>query len=318
MAKISHASSESIQEAVFLLQNGHPVALPTETVYGLAADATSAEACQRVFEAKGRPANDPLIVHIRTLAQADQFAQANPSAQKLADAFWPGPLTLLLPQKPGTLPVLVTSGLPTVAVRSPANPVFQKVIELSQLPLAAPSANRFGRLSPTSAIAVEEELGEKIELILDGGDCQIGIESTILDLTDEQTPRILRPGVITAAQIEKIIGRSVLGAHALSPTVPGSLPQHYQPQTPMQLFEKETPPQASIDSAVIYFYHPKTNKHEYSLSLDGSKQSAMNRLYGLLRKIDKQHYQNIFIEAIPASDENAALINRIGRACAKS
>ncbi|MDR1010719.1 MAG: threonylcarbamoyl-AMP synthase, partial [Opitutaceae bacterium] len=198
------------------LQRGELVAVPTETVYGLAGNALSTDACAAIFRAKGRPANDPLIVHVYDLAQLDRLAHRNPAVEKLARAFWPGPLTLVLPKK-DVVPDSATSGLPSVAIRMPAHPVFRALLKKCGLPLVAPSANPFGYISPTCAGHVRDGLRGKIRHILDGGDCAIGLESTIVDLRDPRRPAILRPGKIGAGEIARVLRVSVdadVGANA--------------------------------------------------------------------------------------------------------
>ena len=232
---------QSIQKAVDLLNQGQLVAFPTETVYGLGADASSDQSLKRLYEAKGRPSDHPVIVHVGSLAQVADWAVNLPDCLgALANAFWPGPLTVVLQRAPHVLNQ-VTGGQNTVAVRIPAHPVALDLLRAFAGGLAAPSANRFGRLSPTTAQDVERELGGEVALVLDGGPCYVGIESTILDLSDESKPRILRPGMLLRSQIEAVLGKNVLDpktallADGASPRVPGALPAHYAPRTPLIL-----------------------------------------------------------------------------------
>jgi len=267
-ARVYRGTPRNMAALARALRRGELVAVPTETVYGLAGNALSPAACAAIFRAKGRPANDPLIVHIHDLAQLDQLAHRNPAVDKLARAFWPGPLTLVLPKKP-IVPDIATSGLPSVAVRMPAHPLFRALLKQCALPLAAPSANPFGYISPTRAAHVRDSLGNKIRHILDGGECAIGLESTIVDLRDPRRPAILRPGKISAKDIARVLrvpvgtaemrdmgamgemGTTPPASGAATPTVnsklgtvncdgsavvaPGMLAKHYSPRTPVIL-----------------------------------------------------------------------------------
>jgi L-threonylcarbamoyladenylate synthase len=190
------------------LREGGLVAVPTETVYGLAGDGTSRAACLRIFKAKGRPSEDPLILHVASIADLDRIAVSNSAARRLARAFWPGPLTIVLP-KTGVVPDEATAGLTSVAVRMPSHPLFRRLIRLSRVPLAAPSANPFGYVSPTTAEHVRKSLGRRIRHILDGGPAAIGLESTIVDLRNPLRPALLRPGAISRAQLARVLGRPV-------------------------------------------------------------------------------------------------------------
>ncbi|RME89644.1 MAG: threonylcarbamoyl-AMP synthase, partial [Verrucomicrobia bacterium] len=233
-------ADRAVAEAVRWLQAGQPVALPTETVYGLAANAFDPAAVRAVFAAKGRPAHNPLIVHVASLEMARACVAEWPeTAARLAGRFWPGPLTLVLPRS-SRVPDIVTAGGPTVAIRWPAHPVMQAVIRACGFPLAAPSANRSSRLSPTCAAHVLRSLGGRIRLILDAGPCPVGIESTVLDLT-ARPPRILRPGGVSREAIVACLGTDVLASPpppAAQPgpqRSPGLLSKHYAPETPVEL-----------------------------------------------------------------------------------
>ncbi|HWA07830.1 MAG TPA: L-threonylcarbamoyladenylate synthase, partial [Opitutaceae bacterium] len=212
-ARILRGTPRNLARLAAALRRGELVAVPTETVYGLAANALDARACRRIFRAKGRPAHDPLIVHLATTDELAQVAVPNASALKLARKFWPGPLTMVLP-KTSAVPAVVSAGRPSVAVRQPSHPLFRRLLRLSGVPLAAPSANAFGYVSPTTAAHVQAGLGRRIGYILDGGPSAIGLESTIVDLRDPRKPRLLRPGAITRAQLERVLGRSVPPATA--------------------------------------------------------------------------------------------------------
>ena len=242
------AGPDDIAQAARLLEEGKLVAIPTETVYGLAADADNPAAVAAIFEAKGRPSNHPLIVHVARDADLSHWAiDISPVALQLIAAFWPGPLTLILKRAPGVDDV-ITGGQDSIGVRCPSHPVAQALLKLfrgGQGGIAAPSANRFGRVSPTTAQHVIDELGEPgvgpVSAVLDGGPCEVGIESTIIDLTrlDTQGPVLLRPGQISVHQLEKLLGRPLATTDHAAPRVSGSLDAHYAPRTPLALIERE-------------------------------------------------------------------------------
>jgi L-threonylcarbamoyladenylate synthase len=231
-------SAPDLAAAVAALRAGRLVGMPTETVYGLAADALDAQAVLRVFQAKGRPTFDPLIVHVADAAQAWTVARPSPRAERLAVALWPGPLTLVLPRT-ASVPDVVTSGLDTVGVRCPDHPLALALIRAAGMPLAAPSANPFGRISPTTAEHVREQLGAAVAVVLDGGPCRIGIESTVL--LPDPVPVILRPGGVTRERLEEVLGEPVAladraaRAASLPQQAPGMLPSHYAPVKPLRL-----------------------------------------------------------------------------------
>lgn len=262
---MSTTSSADIATAAAILRAGGLVAFPTETVYGLGANALDVRAVARIFDVKGRPRFDPLIVHVPDRAHAEALVTGfPPPAQQLADRFWPGPLTLVLP-KTEVVPDLVTAGGSTVAIRVPDHPLALALLRASGVPIAAPSANLFGRVSPTTAAHVREQLGDQIDLILDGGPCRVGVESTVLQLTSDGPPRLLRPGGITLEELEAVLGPidatcrvgcahqpvdtasldsagSPIGGHSppcdSAPFAsPGMLPQHYAPRTPLVLMD---------------------------------------------------------------------------------
>ena len=252
-----------ITAAVALLKEEEVVALPTETVYGLAGNAFSSKAVASIFEAKQRPLTDPLIVHLLDVAWLDRVVSLTPECKKLVEqlaaAFWPGPLTLLLPRA-SSIPDLVTAGLETVAVRVPAHPVFRKILEQLDLPLAAPSANRFGRISPTTAANVEQELGDRIPLIVDGGSCHHGLESTIV-WPHDGVLQILRPGPITAEQLSsfgKVMSQSVHGK------APGSLKSHYAPRKKLSWFDETQSPSQEV--GLLAFQHAPLERFQKSYS----------------------------------------------------
>lgn len=240
MTRILTPDPESIAASAEIIRSGGLVAFPTETVYGLGANAMDAQAVARIFAAKGRPASDPLIVHISRLEQVERLARNfSPAARTLAEAFWPGPLTLILPRQP-EVPSLVTSGLDSVAVRIPDHPVALSLIEAAETPIAAPSANRFGHTSPTTAAHVYHDLAGKVDIILDGGSTKIGVESTVLDISTSPV-RILRPGGVTREMIEALIGPVSMLAQSRKTSKglpsPGLLKKHYAPRTEMILFK---------------------------------------------------------------------------------
>jgi L-threonylcarbamoyladenylate synthase len=332
-ARITRPTPRNLARLAGVLQRGGLVALPTETVYGLAADALDADACAKIFRAKGRPATDPLIVHVLTLAQADEVAALNPAARKLAAAFWPGPLTLVLPKRE-IVPAMVTAGLPSVAVRMPKHPLFRKMLRLAGRPLAAPSANPFGYVSPTTAAHVRAGLGRRIAHILDGGPSQIGVESTVLDLRDPDHPVLLRPGAVARAAIAAVLRRRVRlagpaaksGASALIGLPgPGMLDRHYSPRTPLTLTRKIAPGRAAAapEEAFLFFRRPEKRaeaaaKNVFWLTSTGSLEEAAHNLFDRLRHLDGGGWRAIHAERIPARGAlGPALNDRLARAAAQ-
>jgi L-threonylcarbamoyladenylate synthase len=319
-ARILAPTPANLRRLAATLRRGGLVAIPTETVYGLAAHALDAKACQAIFAAKGRPANDPLIVHVIDLAQAEQLAEFHDAARRVARRFWPGPLTIVLPRQ-SCVPDIVTSGGPTVALRAPAHPLARKLLKLAGVPLAAPSANPFSYISPTTAAHVQQGLGRRIRHILDGGNCPIGVESTVLDLTHPAKPRILRPGAITAAQLQKVLRRKVTTLHrSLKATVrqpaPGLLDRHYSPRTPLRLTTRLAG--TNPHTALIYLRQPagKQPAHVYWLSQRGALEDIARNLYRVLRETDAGGYREIQLEKLPvtAGGLAAALKDRMRRA----
>lgn len=309
------------------------VALPTETVYGLAANAFSPVACERVFAIKGRPANDPLIVHIHDLAQLDEVAFSTPEAECIAKAFWPGALTMVLRRR-DRIPDNVTSGLATVAVRMPAHPVMRAVLQACGKPLAAPSANPFGYISPTRPEHVLSSLGEKIRFILDGGPCEIGLESTILDLSEPRSARILRPGAISASRIKRHTGMDVISpqsppAPSRFPSeddradvkAPGMLARHYSPRKPLILFEN-SPPKGALDdpsNGFLWLYSPdkagvRISPRHVTLAPDGRPETAARNLFHELRRMDESPVEHIWAQLPADEDLGVAIRDRLRRA----
>jgi L-threonylcarbamoyladenylate synthase len=327
-AHIYRNTTKDINTLSRILKQGGLVAVPTETVYGLAANALNAKACRAIFKAKGRPTQDPLIVHIHTLKDITLIAEINYLVAPIARAFWPGPLTLILPKKT-SIPSIVTSNLPSVAVRIPSHPVFRKLLKKTGLPLAAPSANPFGYVSPTTSHHVYESLGNKISYILEGGSCEIGVESTILDLRNPEYPKILRPGGISKNQIEKVIKRKVLISSALdyskvnsNQVAPGLLKKHYSPRTPLKLTEHLKLPasKSSTRSAYLFIKKPKgiLLNNIFYLSKSGNLKEAARNLFSKLRELDSGGWKKIYAEKAHGHAIACAINDRLQRAAAKT
>ena len=311
----------ALGQAVELLGQGQLVALPTETVYGLAADARSPGAVARIFEAKGRPAGNPLIVHIDSVEMAEGCVAAWPrAAAQLAGAFWPGPLSLVLP-KADSIPDIVTAGGKTVAVRCPAHPVFSAVLAKCGFPLAAPSANRSNRVSSTRAEHVVDQLSGHIPLVLDGGSCDIGIESTVLDLTGD-TPILLRPGSISLGQLQAVIGPVAVaklpgGGERLKS--PGQLPRHYTPRAKLVVCGDLAAALGQADEATHVIARepaPATWPSELWHRLPDAAPDFARGFYDTLHRCDRLGAETILVQALPDDDEWAALRDRLNRAAA--
>ena len=311
--------------AAAALQRGELVAFATETVYGLGGVALWPETVARIFEAKGRPTFDPLIVHVPDLAAVRELVtEFPPLAERLAREFWPGPLTLVLP-KAACIPDLVTSGLSAVAVRIPSHPLALQLLRKVGLPIAAPSANLFGRVSPTTAAHVADQLGDRIEWILDGGPCEVGVESTVLALSESGPPTLLRPGGITREQIESSIGEVRLPASD-SPAdeeappraqlAPGSLPQHYAPATPVSMGLLPDVPLSGRYGALVFQHcpHPELYAAVEVLSSSGNLSQAAAALFAALRRLDAQQLDGIVTERFPDEGLGRAINDRLQRA----
>jgi len=332
-------SDESVRRAAAVLARGGLVAFPTETVYGLGGDAFNPLALARIFEVKGRPRFDPLIVHIaaeETLEKVADLslldAQARERLAALTKQLWPGPLTLIVP-KQKTVPDLATSGLPTVAVRFPAHDAARRLIEASTGAVAAPSANPFGYLSPTRAEHVFEMLGEKVDIILDGGPCQFGLESTVLDISGGQ-PRILRPGAVTKESIEAIIGPVASGPAAVIENdaavgvdSPGLLKSHYAPRIPLVVKDSDAPRhETELDKTAFLFFdsasrdqwlvgHPQQRAAAVAvLSKTGDMLEAASRLFETLHELDRLDVKRIYARLAPEHGLGAAINDRLRRA----
>jgi L-threonylcarbamoyladenylate synthase len=306
----------NIARAAQLLRAGELVALPTETVYGLGADASNEAAVAKIFAAKGRPADHPLIVHLADREQITAWArEISKEAIALARAFWPGPLTLIL-KKEAEVSDVVTGGQDTVGLRVPDHPVALALLRAFGGGIAAPSANRFGRISPTTAQHVWEELGESVAMILDGGACDVGIESTILDLSRGE-PIILRPGMIGRAAIAAVIGRQPRLQHAgeNAPRVSGALAAHYAPRTPMQIASRAMIEAAPADCAVLT-HAAESPLGRYVMCIDApfDAHGYAHDLYANLRALDASGAREILVETLPENDEWDAVRDRLGRA----
>ena len=333
IADLEKNYKEYINEAAGIIKSGGLVAFPTETVYGLGANALDEGAVEKIFAAKGRPQDNPIIVHVNGMQMARSVAKMNKTAERLADAFWPGPLSIVLPV--AGLGSAATAGLSTVAVRMPDSDAALSLISAAQLPIAAPSANRSGSPSPTSAKHVSDDFGEDI-LVLDAGECSVGVESTVIDVTHRR-PVILRPGAVTKEMIEEIIGQvDIADAFSQSeeqkPASPGMKYRHYAPQAKVTVIEGN---HISVAESVKYLYDKdiklgekplimasRENKKYYGkrdLVITGSlysPQEAAKKLYALLRAADEEGYSSVYFEALPKEGIGFAVMNRIYKASA--
>lgn len=299
----------ALREAALLIRAGEPVAVPTETVYGLAADATDSNAVAAIYSAKGRPSFNPLIVHVSDMAMAERLALFSPSARLLADRFWPGPLTLVLPvRETSGLSPLVTAGLPTVALRLPAHPAMRALIRAAGCPLAAPSANRSGSISPTRAEHVLASLGGKIRLILDEGPTSEGLESTIA-APEAGKVRLLRPGPVTVAMLEDAAGLPVVAAEGGKIEAPGQLESHYAPSKPVRLNVLR----AETEDYLIGFGLMPCH---INLSAEADLTEAAANLFAALHIADASAAPRIAVAPIPSEGVGAAINDRLRRAAA--
>ena len=307
------ATAAAIADAAVLLRAGRLVAFPTETVYGLGADATSETAVARIFAAKGRPRFHPLIVHVGSIDEIARDVRGCERARALAGAFWPGPLTLVLPRQPSCrLSSLASAGLDTVAVRAPSHPVARALLAACGRPIAAPSANPFGRLSPTTAAHVAEGLGTRVDLILDGGPCPIGLESTIVALCGDAA-MLLRPGAIAADQIAAVIGplASANDGAAVRPRAPGMLTRHYAPGRPLRL-DAQTP----RPGEVLLGFGADAPSDCLNLSASGDLVEAAANLFAMLHALDRPEVRVIAVMPIPRTGLGLAINDRLQRAAA--
>jgi L-threonylcarbamoyladenylate synthase len=312
------ADHQTIHRAAEIIKKGGIVAFPTETVYGLGADAFNPLAVARVFEVKKRPYFDPLIVHVANPADVQKLAKELPSnAKKLAERFWPGPLTIVL-FKEKNIPDIVTAGLPTLAIRMPNHPMALALIEESECPIAAPSANPFGYLSPTTAEHVRDQLGDQVDLILDGGSCPVGVESTIVSFLEEK-PMVLRHGGVSMEEIESVIGRVGTSPFEDKPTAPGMLPKHYAPRTPIVLERSEKNLGFYKDKNIgfLLLQTPGNNLKSHPteiLSKSGDLREAAANLFAAIRRLDALNLDLIVATPIPEVGLGRAIMDRLRRA----
>jgi len=305
-----------VRRAAAILKRGGLVGFPTETVYGLGADASSAKAVARLYAAKRRPLDHPVIVHFADAAAAFSWSKdVPPGAKKLAAKFWPGPLTLIL-KKSAKAGDFVTGGQDTIGIRVPSHPVAQELLRAFGGGIAAPSANRFGQVSPTTAAHVEEDLGPDAELVLDGGPSEVGIESTILDLSASEAV-LLRPGRICAAELEAVLGTPVLARHSDSPRHPGGLERHYAPRTPARLVpthELDREIARLQDKVAVLAFSRPDERVDYWLRMPHEPQAYAQKLYAALRELDSARCEMILIEAPPEAPAWAGVRDRLVRA----
>lgn len=329
LARVYRGTPRNLAFLARRLQQGDIVAVPTETVYGLAGNALDAQAGAKIFAAKGRPADDPLIIHVHSLAQLPALCHVNPAALTLARKFWPGPLTLVLP-KTDAVPAIVTAGRDSVAVRMPRHPLFRRLLKATGLPLAAPSANPFGYISPTTAEHVQQSLGKRIRHILDGGPAPIGLESTIVDLRDPKRPTLLRPGLITADAIAHALGRKRLPSAPVTSTrtqpgpqlAPGLLARHYSPRTPVVLHDRirlTVAESEAAGAAWVLQQRPKGKvaANVYWLDPHGRLPGVARRLFALLRRLDAMRLTCIHVERARGGGLADAINDRLRRAAAR-
>jgi len=315
---VVEATPEKIKEAADILKKGGIVSFPTETVYGLGADALNPSAVAGIFEAKKRPYFDPLIIHIADMESLNQISgNISPKTIKLTEKFWPGPLTVVL-EKKNNIPDIVTSGLNTAAVRMPSHPVALSLIKSAGTPVAAPSANRFGCLSPTKAAHVENQIGSSVDIILDGGPCSIGIESTIIRI-DDSGLYLLRAGGIAAEEIEECAGEKVLTAKQGDlPEAPGQLPWHYSPEKKIVI--NNTPPIIHKRCGYLFFSNiPDDYPADMSfvLSADGDLREAAANLFAHLHTLDSMDIDIIYAQPVPRENLGAAIMDRLEKASKK-
>jgi L-threonylcarbamoyladenylate synthase len=325
MVRVIRATPLELATAVQALRDGELVAFPTETVYGLGAHAAYPAALRRVFELKGRPTTHPLIVHIDNTRYLTRWAREVPeAAQKLSERFWPGPLTLVLPRAEN-VHRLVTGGQDTVAVRVPSHPMAQQLLTAFGGGIAAPSANRYGHLSPTRAEHVREEFGAAVRVILDGGDCRLGLESTIVACLDGKV-QLLRPGAITLSELERVVGEVITETSAQAPRVPGSSGAHYAPTTPLSVVssgELEDLVASLTQSGQrigVLALQPPLRTYRLTTWINGGQrpENYAHDLYAHLRALDKAGCARILVQEVPADERWDAAYDRLHRAAAAS
>jgi len=325
MVRVVRATPVELATAVQALRDGEPVAFPTETVYGLGAHAGYPAALRRVFELKGRPTTHPLIVHIDNARYLTRWAREVPeAAARLAERFWPGPLTLVLPRAEN-VHRLITGGQDTVAVRVPAHPMAQQLLTAFGGGIAAPSANRYGRISPTRAEHVREEFGAEVRVVLDGGDCKFGLESTIVACLDGQV-QLLRPGSVTLSQLEQVVGAVQTERTAHTPRVPGSGGAHYAPVTPLSVVASDQLEQQVAlltDAGVrvgVLAQHPPMGTYRLTTWINGGArpENYAHDLYAHLRTLDRTGCARILVQEVPGDERWDAAYDRLNRAAADS
>lgn len=312
--KMKYVNADELREAAVLLMRGKLVAFPTETVYGLGGNALMDDAVAAIYEAKGRPSFNPLIVHVPSIAAAEQYVDLSDNARKLAESFWPGPLTLVLPRSTDcTLSLLVSAGLDSVAMRIPAHEAALALLKESGVPLAAPSANRSGRISPTEAAHVREELQGRVHMILDGGACAVGVESTVVDVT-EAVPVILRHGAITKEMLEDVVGTVKVAEAGSAIKSPGMMEKHYAPDAQLRLNAKTI----EADEALLAFGAPIAGAQVVqNLSDTCDLKEAAANLFRMLRLLDASGAKKIAVMPIPEEGLGVAINDRLRRAAVK-
>jgi L-threonylcarbamoyladenylate synthase len=324
MVKVLRASQVDIDSAVQALRDGDLVAFPTETVYGLGANAQNPAAVRKIFEAKGRPLSHPVIVHLDSPKFLHRWVSEVPAAAaRLAERFWPGPMTLVMPRA-SNVHDIVTGGQDTVAIRVPSHPMAQQLLTAFGGGIAAPSANRYGRLSPTRAEHVRDELGDAVRMVLDGGESQIGLESTIVACEGDKV-RLLRPGAVTASQLREVAPDLIVGADAFSSRVPGSLPSHYAPTTPMSVVPSgEIDAQAAAASSggtriAVLAQRLPLKSHAYVTWVNAGRRPEQyaHDLYANLRALDTAGCQQILVQDLPAGERWDAARDRLLRAATR-
>ena len=318
--ELDMVTDQEIGRAAEIIRQGGLVGFPTETVYGLGANALHADAVARIFELKGRPRFDPLIVHVASPDQLPPLVKEIPKmARKLIAKFWPGPLSLVLP-KQECVPDVVTAGLPSVAVRCPAHPIARRLIEAAGVPIAAPSANRFCAVSPTTAQHVIDQFGERLSLVLDGGPCEVGVESTVVSFLTEQ-PMLLRPGGLTREEIEEVIGPlQNAPADSSQPASPGQLPRHYAPTTPLILSDSAPSPSPGKRAGLLAFGKPASESGFAAVEVLSEREDlreAAANLFAALRRLDALGLDYIAAQPVPETGLGHAIMDRLRRAAAK-
>lgn len=318
LCQILEPTEDSIQLCSEYLLAGEVIGVPTETVYGLAGNALCKSTVQKIFEVKGRPFIDPLIVHFKSTHEAKLYAHFNDTAIELAEQFWPGALTLVLPKK-SIIPDIVTAHLTSVAVRVPGHPIFHELLKRIDFPLAAPSANPFGYVSPTNAFHVQTTLGDHIPAVLDAGSCEHGIESTIIDLRNPNEPEILRPGPISMETLCLPTKRECnLQSDYKAQIAPGMLKRHYSPKATLTLFPHgASAKDPELGDCIVYNKRPNKlliDGHTYWLSENGDRKEIAHNLFMILRKLDLAGYAQIHMERVQDIDVGIAINDRLLRA----